>query len=89
MKGTRSIEARQSDFIRELLKKQKEAEDALERERASHKQDVAFLTRVVIAALLDIPGNRVTLSKYTPQDADFTLDENISGEMIIILGNTH
>lgn len=89
MKGTRSIVARQSDLIRDLLKKQKETEKALDEERASHKQDVAFLTRVVIAALLDIPGNRVTLSRYTPQDADFKLDENISGEMIIILGDTH
>lgn len=88
MKG-KSVESLQSDYIRALIRKQKEIEDALEQERKSHRQDVTFLTRVIIAALLNIPGNKVTLSRYTPHDADFTLDENISGEMIIILGKTH
>lgn len=87
--GSKSIEIRQSDFIRALIKKQKETQRALDEERELHKQDNEFLTQVIIAALLNIPGNRVTLSRYTPREADIKLDENISGEMIIILGNTH
>lgn len=85
----KSVINQQSDIIRALMNKQKEMERTIEKERESHKKEVAFLMRVLIAALLCIPGKRVTLSRYTPRTADFKLDENISGEMIVILGNTH
>lgn len=86
---TQVVLKHQSDMIRALMNKQKELEATLNEERESHRKDVSFLTRVLIAALLNIPGNKVTLSRCTPRDADFKLDENISGEMIVILGNTH
>ena len=80
---------RQSDIIRSLVNKQKEMEKEMESERETYRKDVSLLMRVLIAALMCIPGRRVTLSRYTPRTAEFKLDENISGEMIVILGNTH
>lgn len=81
-------EHKRSEFMRALVARCKNTEAELERERADHKRDVDFLTRVIIAALCNSRDRKIVLSRGTPDNAEFILEENISGEMIIILGKT-
>lgn len=79
----------QSEAIRKLLNENAALKKQLQQERAEHDKDIAFLKRVIIAALQETPSKRVTLFNDSPIDADFSLEENISNDMIVILKNIH
>ena len=79
----------QSEAIRKLLDENAALKEQLRQERADHDKDIAFLKRVIIAALQETPSKRVTLFNDSPTDADFLLEENLSNDMIVILKNIH
>lgn len=79
----------QSEAIRKLLNENASLKKQLQQERAEHDKDIAFLKRVIIAALQETPSKRVTLFNDSPMDAEFSLESNMSNDMIVILKNIH
>ena len=79
----------QSEVIRKLLDENATLKEQLRQERVDHDRDIAFLKRVIIAALQETPSKRVTLFNDSPMDAEFSLESNLSNEMIVILKNIH
>lgn len=89
---------KQSDIIRDLMKKNNELTAKLLNSEREHQQELAriqqeyaedreFMTSVIIAALMQLPGKRVTLFQDSPKNAKFALEPNISNDMIVILKN--
>lgn len=87
---------KQSDIIRDLMKKNNELTTKLLNQDREHQQELAriqqeyakdrdFMMQVIIAALTQVRGNRVTLFPDSPKDAEFALEPNISNDMIVIL----
>ena len=84
---TNEIINKQSDLIRQLMEQNNHLKAQLLTEQQAHEKDVAFLKRIIIASLQELPGKRVTLFDDTPQDAEFALEPNISNDMIVRLKN--
>lgn len=76
---------RQSEEIRRLMYENDCLKGELMEEKQAHDKDVAFLKRIIIASLRELPSRRVTLFEDSPQDAEFSLEENMSNDMIVIL----
>lgn len=75
------IEAKQQELIKELYKEIIH----LHKEIKDKDEDIAFLKRVVIASFEKVPNHKVVLFTDTPNEADFVLEENESGDLIIAL----
>ena len=80
------LNRKQSEIIQKLMQENNKLRRQLMDEQREHAKDVKMLKRILISALQEIPGRRCVLSNYTPQDAEFILEENMANDMIIILG---
>ena len=89
---------KQSDLIRQLmaennhlkaklLNSECEYQQELARIQQEYAEDREFMTSVIIAALMQLPGKRVTLFQDSPKNAKFSLEPNMSNDMIVILKN--
>ena len=87
---------KQSDIIRDLMKKnneltakllnsEREYQQELDRIQQEYAEDREFMMQVIIAALDRLPAKRVTLFQDSPKNAKFALEPNISNDMIVIL----
>ena len=95
---TNEIMRKQSDLIRQLmaennhlkaqlLDSEREHQQEIIRLERDHAEEITFLKTVIIAALDRLPAKRVTLFKDSPKEAEFSLEPNISNDMIVILKN--
>lgn len=93
---TNKIIKKQSDLIRslmaennhlkaQLLNQERDYQQELAQLKQEYREDREFLESVIIAALTQIPGHRVTLFADSPKRGKFALEPNISNDMIVIL----
>ena len=69
----------------QLLNSEREYQQELARIQQEYAEDREFMMQVIIAALTQLPGKRVTLFQDSPKNAKFALEPNISNDMIVIL----
>lgn len=81
----RQLMAENNHLKAQLLNSEREYQQELARIQQEYAEDREFMTSVIIAALMQLPGKRVTLFQDSPKNAKFALEPNISNDMIVIL----